>query len=498
MLAEVADDLEERLLHGSEAEQFRGSAPEQALAREAQQGIVFAGGPGEVAPLHFLAHGLVSALDGPDPKPGKNDIDGEIGDARGAEERLRLLEFFRAQRPVPVPEGIGGDLQPGEQLVVASAGAALGAPAFQGADQLPTGKPMGGERETALGMVRRTDPVQPPGGAGQGAVVESIAFAPPEVPELAGMGVAGKVVGQETAAAEQAGLQMKGIGRGAFGREAGAQFGEAKHGPGILLVAEGAKEPFPKRLFPAGLAGAGGELGGLGFKPDAGRAAEQIEQPGLGKFAQGGAALAAQFGREGTPGFGAGPGEQFGERGVQNPRELKRGQAGIGLAGPDDVQDDVLESGVGVVAVRAPAAGVEIDLDIAGDGLRGIELDDRVAEVGSAFMAPEAGVQHENAAAIGAAQLIAEEALMKPDGLQQVFGGDAVRFAKGVGGAEPQAAFGVKIAFAVDHLATLFAREKGKVKKGSGGGFGGFTIAIYDLQLTHKLLDAVKAAPLVW
>jgi len=55
------------------------------------------------------------------------------------------------------------------------------------------------------------------------------------------------------------------------------------------------------------------------------------------------------------------------------------------LAFPDHVQDDVLKGGVSVVAVGAPAAGTEINLDVAGLRRPVTDLHDRAPEIRPAF-----------------------------------------------------------------------------------------------------------------
>src|ERR1043165_9906477 len=58
------------------------------------------------------------------------------------------------------------------------------APFLQGADQVIGCKPVGGEGETALGPVQRTDAVHAPDRTRQLAIFQRITLAPPAIPEL--------------------------------------------------------------------------------------------------------------------------------------------------------------------------------------------------------------------------------------------------------------------------------------------------------------------------
>ena len=88
---------------------------------------------------------------------------------------------------------------------------------------------------------------------------------------------------------------------------------------------------------------------------------------------------------------------------------------------PNDVQNDVLEAGILVVAVRVPAGGNQINFHIARHGLFAFKLQDRAAKIRSALDTHEAGMQHAHGSSIGGFELVALEALMPPDGLQQFF-----------------------------------------------------------------------------
>ena len=84
-------------------------------------------------------------------------------------------------------------------------------------------------------------------------------------------------------------------------------------------------------------------------------------------------------------------------------QELFQGQhggrtLGLGLGAlaifPDDVQDYAFETWVPVMAMRPPAARLEINFHIASDRLRLAKLQNRPAEIRPAFHANEARMQH--------------------------------------------------------------------------------------------------------
>ncbi len=131
--------------------------------------------------------------------------------------------------------------------------------------------------------------------------------------------------------------------------------------------------------------------------------------------------MAAKVVGERLTGFAPEPQAKLAELGIEAGAQQEGwGRAGRGLlALPDDVQDDVLERGVAVMAVGLPTAGAQVNLDVAGAG-RGIaELDEGVAEVGAAFEVVEAGVKDADGVAIEGEKLVAEHALMLPDRLEE-------------------------------------------------------------------------------
>src|SRR5258708_34317897 len=102
-------------------------------------------------------------------------------------------------------------------------------------------------------MVGRPEATHAPQGAGQQAIREYVALAPPLVPNGAKVFVAagartGQFRREQAADAEQAGLQ--GEWRGVRIKPARPQLSQALHGPDIVLVSQGAKKSLPYRLLP--------------------------------------------------------------------------------------------------------------------------------------------------------------------------------------------------------------------------------------------------------
>ena len=72
--------------------------------------------------------------------------------------------------------------------------------------------------------------------------------------------------------------------------------------------------------------------------------------------------------------------------------------------------------------MRAPAAGLEINLHIAGQRRAFTDLHHRAAKVRAALHAQETGMQDAHRPAIRSFQPVALKPLLPPDGLQQFFG----------------------------------------------------------------------------
>ena len=159
-----------------------------------------------------------------------------------------------------------------------------------------------------------------------------------------------------------------------------AQFGQALHGPDVVLVAQGAEESFPQRLLPADSPGAGLELRGLALQAHVRRLVEQVQQLRRRHGAQRGAAFAAQVFRQrlAPPRRPAtSSARPSGASSACAQQERGRRSGGRLLALPNHVQDDVLEGGIAVMAVRAPAAGTKVHLHVAGPRRPVADLHDR-------------------------------------------------------------------------------------------------------------------------
>src|SRR5688572_27875393 len=109
------------------------------------------------------------------------------------------------------------------------------------------------------------------------------------------------------------------------------------------------------------------------------------------------------------------------------------------------MKSDLFKRRVAIVSVCMPATGVQVDLDVAGDGRLAGELDDGFAKIGSAFVAPEAGMEDVNGFAVEGLEAIAEEALMVPDLLQEAFGGRVMLLAQAKSGAAFKTPLGVEV-----------------------------------------------------
>jgi hypothetical protein len=87
------------------------------------------------------------------------------------------------------------------------------------------------------------------------------------------------------------------------------------------------------------------------------------------------------------------------------------------------MQNNVLEGGIAIMAVRAPPAGTEIHLHVAGPWRSVADLHDRAAKVGSAFNTAETGMKDSDRFTVQGLELLAEQALVLPNGLQEAFRG---------------------------------------------------------------------------
>ena len=226
-----------------------------------------------------------------------------------------------------------------------------------------------------------------------------------------------------------------------------------------MLEPEGAAEALPERLLPADAPGAGLKLRRLALQSHVRGLVEQVEQLRCRQGAQGGAAVAAQFLRERLRGLTPEPEAELAQRGVEDGAQRKggRGSGGRLLALPDHVQDDILEGGVAVMPMCAPAAGTEVNLDVTGLRRALTELDDGAAEIRTAFDAAETRMKDTDRLTVQGCELIAKQSLVLPDGLQKAFGRRVPVFPQDRNDAGAHAPLGIKAGQDRRHLAIAFA-----------------------------------------
>jgi hypothetical protein len=121
------------------------------------------------------------------------------------------------------------------------------------------------------------------------------------------------------------------------------------------------------------------------------------------------------------------------------------------------MQDDLLESGVSIMAVRAPAARAKVHFHIPGRRQRIPDLDYRPAKIGSSFDAAKTRVKDSDRLAVKGLELIAEQSLVLPDALEQKFGRRVLVVVKDTHGAGAHAPLGVKAVQDRSHVAVAFA-----------------------------------------
>ena len=82
------------------------------------------------------------------------------------------------------------------------------------------------------------------------------------------------------------------------------------------------------------------------------------------------------------------------------------------------MEQNILKIFIPVVAVRAPAAGLQINFHVAGNGLFIFKLQNCAAKIRAAFDADKTGMKNADSFSVGRFELVAAQALMLPDGLQ--------------------------------------------------------------------------------
>src|ERR1700756_4702607 len=155
---------------------------------------------------------FVFALDGANPKPRQNHVDGDVSRPRRAEHRLRFRKPRRTKGPMPRPKIITLDLQDLHQRIHELPVWMLRSePRFEPGNQVARRQPMCGESEASWRVVCRKEAVEAPRAAGQNKICEFFALAPPLVPDGAEIFVrsglaARQFGGKQSADAEQSRL----------------------------------------------------------------------------------------------------------------------------------------------------------------------------------------------------------------------------------------------------------------------------------------------------
>jgi hypothetical protein len=121
------------------------------------------------------------------------------------------------------------------------------------------------------------------------------------------------------------------------------------------------------------------------------------------------------------------------------------------------VQNDIFEIGILVMAVRVPAGGNQINFHVAGNWRLIFKLQNCTAKIWSALGAGKTGMQHTHIFSVRRFELVALEALVLPDGLQQFFRRRGTGVAQDVDGAALLAPDGVEVFRAGVHAAVFCA-----------------------------------------
>jgi hypothetical protein len=111
VIAKVPDDLQQPLLRagGLESNCKTWRIPQQPLASEFQNRIIFRRGPRMIPAANFLAEPRVLARGCARQEPREHHIYREIGAPIFAQKRLRLLEACGTKGPMPEPEVVAFD-----------------------------------------------------------------------------------------------------------------------------------------------------------------------------------------------------------------------------------------------------------------------------------------------------------------------------------------------------------------------------------------------------
>jgi hypothetical protein len=232
------------------------------------------------------------------------------------------------------------------------------------------------------------------------------------------------------------------------------------HRPHIVFVTEGAKQTFPQGLLPTGLARPCLELRGFALESHSCGLQEQLLQLRWFELAQRTATFAAKHFRQFFGRFVSQPETQFAEGGIEGRTEATDRAFGSEERAwfvPDYMENDIREGGIAVVRMGVPAAGAQVDLDIARSGRFFSNLHDGASKIRAALDAFEAGMKNSQGLAVQGSKLIANETLVLPDGLEQPFGRRIVVLTQEGRNAAANTPLGIKTVWDWEHLVIAFA-----------------------------------------
>src|SRR5579872_5999859 len=92
------------------------------------------------------------------------------------------------------------------------------------------------------------------------------------------------------------------------------------------------------------------------------------------------------------------------------------------LSLPNHVQHDILKSGIDIMTMRAPTAGMEVDLDVAGARGFGANPDHGPAKIRASLVIFETRMKNSHDMSVQGLELVAQQTLLLPDSLEQFFG----------------------------------------------------------------------------
>ncbi len=129
------------------------------------------------------------------------------------------------------------------------------------------------------------------------------------------------------------------------------------------------------------------------------------------------------------------------------------------------MQNNFLKRRILVVAMRPPTRIPQVHLDVSRDRRRRAELDDGGAKIRPALDAPKPRMKHAQGLTVQGAQLVAPQALLLPDGLQEFLWGHGWRLVKGRDNRTSGPPFSIEVGRDGLHLELLLRWRSRKVKR---------------------------------